>query len=333
MPGVKALRKIQMGLETTAGVAVAATALWRGNGTIEDARETVFVEEDVGYLSGLDRVYIPKLLAKLSLDETPATFEQLGYVFAAGIKNVVTGSADGAGSGKIYTYTFPTTAANTYKTYTLEGGDDQQAEEMEYSHVEAFKLAGKGGEAVTVQADWQGRQVTATTYTGSIAAPTVEEVLFSKGKLYIDAIGGALGTTQKSNTLIGMELSVTTGLMPVWTADGNTYFSFTKLTMPEVVLKITFEHDGIATTEKSNWRAGTARLIRVNFDGTALATPGTSYTYKTLRIDLAGKWETFDKLDEQDGNDIVTGTFRARYNATAAKFAEIVVVNELASLP
>lgn len=332
MPGVRALRKIQLGLETTAGTAVAATALFRGKGTLEDASEFKFPEEDIGYLSGVDRQYNPKKLAKLSMDDVEATFEQLPYILAAGVKNVVSGAADGAGTDKIYAYTFPTTAQNSIKTYTIEGGDDTQEEEIEYAFVGGFKLGGKPGEAVMMSADWLGRQITLSTFTGSIAVPTVEEILFSKGKLYIDAVGGTIGGTLKSNTLLAMELAVKTGWVPVFAGDGNLYFSFNKCVGPEITLDITFEHDSVALAEKAAWRAGTARQIRLNFDGSAAATPGTTFTYKTLRIDLAGKWEKFDKLDGIDGNDVVKGTFRARYNSTAALFAEIKVVNELASL-
>ncbi len=333
MAGIRALRYIQLGLEATKGTAVAATAVWRGLGTIEDALEVVHVDETVGYVSGVDRTYIPKLLAKLSMESVPATFEQLPYILAAGVKDVVSGTADGTGSGKIYTYTFPTTTLNATKTYTIEGGDDQQEEEMEYSFVESFTLGGKPGEALMVSAEWIGRQVTASTKTAGLALPTVEDILFSKGKLYIDAASGVIGTTLKSNTLLGADLNVKTGWVPVFTGDGNLYFSFNKATPPEITLSITFEHDGTATAEKANWRGQIARLIRLQFEGSNLGTAGTNYSKKTLRIDLAGKWEKFDKLAEQDGNDIVTGTFRARYNATAAKFAEIVVVNERATLP
>lgn len=63
-----------------------------------------------------------------------------------------------------------------------------------------------------------------------------------------------------------------------------------------------------------------------------MATAGT-YTNKTLIIDLAGMWEKFDKLGEDNGNDIIEADFRVAYDATAAKYAEIKVVNELASLP
>jgi len=55
--GSKFLRKIQMGGEDVAGTGVAASTIWRGKGTLEDTREDVFPEEDVGYIGGTDRAY------------------------------------------------------------------------------------------------------------------------------------------------------------------------------------------------------------------------------------------------------------------------------------
>jgi hypothetical protein len=40
---------------------------------------------------------------------------------------------------------------------------------------------------------------------------------------------------------------------------------------------------------------------------------------------MAGKWDNFNKIGERDGNDIVEGTFRARYNSTAARFFQAIV--------
>lgn len=330
--GIKALRKIQLGVETTSGTAVAATALWRGMGTIEDTRETVFVEEDVGLLSGTDRSYVPILGASLSLTSTPATFEQLPYIGEMGIKTV-TPAQDGAGSGYIYQYTEATTATPTIATYTIEGGDNIAAEEMEYSHAESFTIEGNAGESVMMSTELRGRQVATSSFTGAISLPSVDEILASKGKLYIDAIDGTIGSTQISNSLLNFTLNWTTGLIAVPTLDGALYFSFVKKTAPEITLDLTFEHDSSSVAEKAIWRAETPELVRLQFEGPALTTAGTSYTYKTFNIDLAGKWDNFGALADQDGNDIVTGTFRARYNSTAAFFAELLIVNELTTLP
>ncbi|KKN73400.1 hypothetical protein LCGC14_0401030 [marine sediment metagenome] len=334
MAGVRALRKIQLGQESVAGTAVAATAIWRGIGTIDDAREQVFPEEHVGYVAPLDRSYVPKLEGALPMDPTPATFEQLPYILTAGVKDVTTGAADGAGTDKIYAYTFATTAKQTPQTFTLEGGDDLGAEELNFCFVTDFQLAGVSFEAWMMSANWMGREVTPSTFTGALALVVVEEILFSKTKLYIDAIGGSLGGTQITGTLLAATLNVDTGQRPIPVGDGNLFYSaFDQKLSPEITLEITLEHDANAIAELVNFRAETPQLLRLECEGSAAATPGTTYSNLTLLIDLAGKWESFEKIGEQDGNDIRVGTFRAGYDLTAASFAEITVVNELTTLP
>lgn len=330
MPGIKMLRKVQMGRESAAGTAVAATTYWRGEGVGEDNTRIVFPTEQVGFLGGVNRSFVPSVGAQAALTAS-ASFEQILHVLEAGVKTV-TPAADGVGSGKVSVYPFPTTAQNTTKTYTLEAGDNQQAEEMEYAYVDSFTLDGKAGDGLTLSAMWMGRQWTPTTYTPALSLPAVEDIIFSKAKLYIDAIGGTIGSTQVSNSMLSMNLNVKTGIMPVRTADGEKFFSFTKGTAPEIGLQIVFEHESSSVAEKATWRANTPRLIRIEIPGSALTTAGT-YATKLLRIDLAGTWEKFGSLTDQDGNDTIAGTFKALYDTTAAKFAEITVVHTLASVP
>jgi len=333
MAGIRKLRKIQLGRETTAGTNVSASTIWRGTGVIDDNLEVIFVEEDVGYKSGVDRTMIPKVEAMLELEETPATFEQLPHILDMGVE-AATASADGSGSAYIYNYPFAeNTDTQTVKSYSIEGGDNTQEEEFSYGFCTGFNLSGAAGEAVTMSATVVGRQVSADTFSSTATLPTVEEVLFSKGKLYIDDSDGAFGGTQKTSTFRDFNLEVDTGWRAVYTGDGELYFTFLKNVGAEITLDITFEHDSTAVAEIANWRAETARLIRLDFLGSTVTTAGTSYGTKALRIDLAGKWESFEPLDDTDGNDTVTGTFRSRYNSTASEFAIIRVANLLASLP
>ena len=331
---IRSLRKIQIGRETTAGTAVAATRLWRGVGVIEDQLEVVFPQEDVGYVSHLDRSYIPKKLASIELEETEATFEQLPILCTAGIKQLYTGVRDGSGTGYIYAYPLPVTAANTVDALTIEAGDDQQEEEMEYGTAEKITLSGKAGEAVMMSGTLFGRQVTPSSFTGSLSIPPVEEILTSKGKLYLDPYDGTIGATQKSGTLLGFEWPLVTGWFPRFTADGELYFYAARFSddKMELVIKLTFEHNATAVAEKAYWRAGTTRLLRLLFEGSTLGVAGDVYSKKTLILDAAGRWEKFNKLDEEDGNDIVEGEFRVRYNSTADLFALLTVVNETSSL-
>ena len=333
--GIKALRQIQMQREVTQGTAVSSDTytVWRGIGTLEDARESVWPEEDIGIFGGTDRQYFPKLAATLEMDEVEATFEQLPHIFDAGIKYAA--PTTDTGSGYIREWEEPVTDAvesTDLMTYSMKCGDNNEVEKFSFGFVTEFSLSGTAGEAWMVKSTWTGREAS-TDGDGFATAttPEVEEVLFSKTKLYIDATSDTIGSTIVSNTLIGATLDVTTGWTAVHTGSGRLDLSFVKQVKPEIKLDITFEHNNTASLEKYYWRNGTARQIRLLCEGSALSDDGT-YTYKTLQIDLAGKWDTFEKLDEKDGNDVVTGHFIARYNSTAALLAAFTIVNEVASL-
>jgi len=329
--GRRALRKIQIGLEAVAGTEVNADEIWRGIGVIDDETAPVFVEEDVGLLPRTDRTYIPYVLGHLRFEDTPATYEQLPFICACGIENVQTGSADGVGSGKVYQYDFPTTQENSICTATLEAGDNQQEEQFTYGFVENLRIAGNAQEAVMMSADWTGRQVAPGSFTAALTLEAVEEILFQKAKFYLDTSGGTFGGTQKTSTVIAFDFSMDTGWQPQFTADGNLYFTFKKQVGPEATLEVTFEHDATAVAVAAAQLAETEQLARVIVEGSALTT-AAGYTYKTLIIDLAGKWEEVSPLGDQDGNDIRVGTLRGRYNVTASDYGKIIIVNEVANL-
>jgi hypothetical protein len=334
MAGIKRLRKLQLGLENPAGTPVAATTIWRGTGTLEDKREPYFPDEDIGYVSPVNRAVHPFTLGQLDLDEVPATFQQLPYILAMGVDGVVSGTSDGAGTDKIYTYTFPTTALKTPKTYTWEGGDNEQVEQMAYAFAESFKISGKPKQPWMMSATLIGNSVDVLPagFTAAIALPTVEEILFQKTKLYIDAVSGTIGTTQIPCTLYEFSLDVTTGFNAVFAANGDLGFCKINGGMPEIKLHLVFEHNATSIAQKAAWRALTPKQIRIKGEGSAFTTAGTKYTNHACVIDLAGLWEKIDKLGENNGNDVLEGDFRVAYDPTAAKYAVIEIANQLASL-
>jgi hypothetical protein len=325
------LRKLQFGLETTAGEAVVASKIWRGTGTLEDTREIRRPDEDVGYLSRVDRSYTASLGGKLSLDSVEATFEQLPVLLTCAIAEDTTGSADAEGSGKVYTFTAPTTAAATLSTLTWEGGDSVAVEEMEYAYAERVRIQGSPGDALMMSADLAGRQISTSAFTGDLTLDTVEEIVFSKGTLYIDDVGDTIGDTTVSSTLLGVDIDYGTGIVAKFASNGELYFDFTTQTGPDITVQLTYEHNSSAVSEKADWRSETPRQIRLLWEGSALTTTGT-YSNKTFQIDMAGKYEAFEALDEIDGNDIVRCTFKPAYNSDAELFFEAVVVNELDNL-
>jgi len=332
MPGRRKLSKIQLGLEApaTQGTPVAATVIWRGPAAFfEDEEVPVFIEEDVGLLSPLGRSYVPKAGATLAMPDTEATFEQLPYILMAGVETeTVVAGTNSTGTYYTWTFEFATGATKTTSTYTIEVGDDVDQVEAEYCFVEDFHLKGAVDGALMMSASWRGRQVTeGVDFTTGIALATVEEIIFNKGVLKIDA--NTIGTTACAGALIDMDFHAVTGLVAYMTAEGNLYFYATKQVGPEITLDITFEHITAAVTEKAACKAKTLRLIQLAWTGTD-AIGGQA---KTLTIQMAGYWEKFDVISAAEGNNIVAGHFRAAYSSTEALYCNIAIINALSALP
>jgi len=327
--GIKALRKIQMGPETTSGSAVAATMIWRGPAVMaEDSQEKVMPDENIGYSSKMTRQYTPKYLTELEFPETEATFEFLPYLLSAGIATV---AATTQGSGKVYVYTVPSGDTAGIKTYTIEGGDNKTVEEIEYAFVSEIKLTGKKGEAWMMSAKWFGRQGTVTSFTGALSPIAVDEMLFQKTKFYIDTT--TIGSTQVPNTLLEASITIKTGWKPQHTASGNLYFDYAEFTGAEVEMDLTMLNNTTTIADRVLFRADTPRLFRFKCEGDPLTTSATTYSYKTMVFDMAGVYNEFSAPnDEDEGSAVFKAKVIGGYHTTAAKFAEFTVVNQLASL-
>jgi hypothetical protein len=331
--GIKTLRKIQLGREGTAGTAVPATTIYRGPALMPiDDQTKVMPEENIGFSSPVTRQYTPKKLASMAFPATPATFQQIQHWLEAGVKTV-TPAADGVGTGYVNDYPLPTGDVNATKTYTIEGGDNKVAEEMEYAFVVDWELSGKKNESWMISGNWQGRQSTVSSFTGALSVPAVSEMLFNKSKIYIDDVGGTIGSTQLANSWIDAKLKVTTGLKAQFSGDGNLYFSFMDFIGAKATLELSFLHNASVAAERVKWRSDTPRQIRMLIEGKTLGTAGT-YSKETFRIDAAGLYTSFGPPnDEDEGSNMNKVVFECAYDATAALFVEFLLVNELSAVP
>ena len=288
-----------------------------------------FPDENVGLLAPSNRSYVPKLEGQIELDEIEATFEQLPYLLTCGILKCESGTADGGGTGKIYEFIAATTAEADISTMTIKGGDDAGFEEMAYCYAEKITISGKAGEAVMMSATMKGRQVAPTTVTAGLTLDAVEENPGGHGQGLHRRGDRDDRDDAEEQHVAGVQAGDRDRLGGEVHGRGLFVFSYAEQDGPKASLELVFEHETIAVAQKVAWRAETRSEIRLIFTGSALTTGGT-YTLKTLIIDIAGMWEKFGKIDEADGNDVITGTFRGANDSDAALFLEIVVVNQVA---
>lgn len=335
--GATVLRKIQFGKEGTAGTATAATTVmaWPGGATLNDEREIVLYEQAVGQAMPFAGSYQPQLMATLEVPDTPATFEQLGYWFHGGLEYILTPGADTGGSGHIYSHDYANTTTPTIKTFTIEGQTGQQEREMYYSFVEEFAISAASDEAWMVSGRWRGRTSTDGTMTASKTVPaTNERILFNKTTAYLTST--SCGGTATTATVLGFTINVPTGQRAVTTADGTNQFTtvvWAPDTAPDgqVTGELVLRHNATGEAEYDKAVAGTVRLLRIQATGAALATAGSSYTYKTARIDMAIEYTEVPNLDESEGEDTYTLPFRG-VDHTACDHPIFLIVNEVAAL-
>lgn len=320
--------KVQLGRETTPGTAVAATSVFRGKfSMLEDAREYKKVEEQIGAFTQAERTYAASLLGKWNMPSTELTFEQVLHILEGGCK-----TATPTGSNPytyVYAYPYTGTSINTIKTYTIEAGSATvtgDVREMEFAFVESFEFSGKFGEAWMMQSNWIGRQLSASTFTAALSVPTVEEALFQKTALYIDATGGTIGTTVKAGTLMSASLKVKTGLVIVPVANGQLYFHTYKWTQPEMTFSITMELEdtvGLVAAERAFYESNTVRLFRLSCAGSGS---------KSFKLDFAGKYDKISDYNNDNGNTSVTFDGHVVASSTDSISLTATVINTLAAV-
>ena len=196
------------GKETTRGTAVAAAKRWPGQAPkiMSDTKKT-FVNEMLDVRADARRSVAFQKLYRNNLTAAQATFQQLLFPFGCGIKGGITATETTPSQADyLWPFTPSMTSANNPDSGTIELGDDAQFWESEYCMFDKINLSGsidqEGGEAsVALDAGFFGRQLTATTKTGSIALPSGEFMNAKRARLYIDTSWAGVGTTELANLL------------------------------------------------------------------------------------------------------------------------------------
>lgn len=317
--GTTALRKIQIGRESTWGAQVAAAAILSG---ITDFTFNPGVTvANKKYLDGSfdpakqSSVTRKEPTAKISGDVTP---EDLIYFLDSSVKGTVTPT--GAGP-YVYTFAFPTTADPAIRSRSWELYDGSQCWTLDGGIVNKIAFKGvDGADNITFDAELIGKQCAPDTVTGSLSARAFTLLPSTSCALYIDAAAGTIGSTQISSTLIDWEWSFEMGHHTKFFQDGGLTATGKGIGSPKVMLKAKFEYNASAHTQLTNYIAGTRQLFRI------IGTNPSSYS---VAWDMAGAITSMDDaFGDRDGNTTVSISAEAVTDTGAfANYAKIVVTN------
>lgn len=288
--GLEALRRVQIGLESTRGTAVAADVKLMGMLTM-DPTQVLYMPEDEERqsLALLHRREIVAEMANMHF-ESSLNFEQLIHFLAMGVGNH--GSQPTTPTNGVLTRDWlfePShSASNAQAAYTLEYGDDQQEYESAFVMCSQLEFTWALEESVKMSAELFGRSVTKATFT-SLSDPTIEDAVTQLTKMYVDTTWANLGTTQKASLMASATVRIPTGVGPTRYADGSLEFSNFVERKRAAEVEILMIHGADGEAEFDKYEAGTTSFIRLQTTGTEIEAVTPTYD-KLFRVDLAVKY-------------------------------------------
>ena len=339
--GNAVFRKVQYGKESSHGTPVAADTMLLCRAPIPEAdREVHIPTVDMGVRTNrlLDAAVVRKVLADgVTIEDADgAYFEMLPVLLSMGILNITPAEQNGGEGDYLWTAAAPQTGAETVDSVTLEIGDDSQGYEIAYCLCRSlnFKIDCVSGE-VHVSANCFGDQVTPTTLTGAISVPSsVEMMVGSLCKLYIDDTWAGVGTTEFASSLISADVTIETGVHPKFFGSGQRTLDSHGQNAITAVAKLTLERNATVVAEEAYYRpasghAVTTRHMRLELTGGQIGS-GDNHT---LVIDMAGVWTGWQSLgSELDGNTQDVVTLTGGYDVTGAQGVSVAVTTDVASI-
>jgi hypothetical protein len=346
--GVLPLTLVQVGKESTAGTAVAATrrVLTKSASYRHQQTQEMFEGQLSGVLSrAVSAPVITREHTQLEIS-SDLDFNQILLPLGSGVKSGVTPTTPGTGEARLWTYT-PSQTAPAVDSYTVEfvadDGTTKQQIEAPYAITTSFEITG-GVEALPqITYTMDARKSDQSTYTSGIALPTMTKAFASnlRWAVAIDDTWANVGNSAKSGQIFGFSWSQSAIVMPQYYLNNRNDLDFTGVEPQTRTVTLSMEctldtgGSNVYETELAKKAAGSLRFIEVVLQGDAFGSPDASLNRE---ISLRGSFvHADDSLAElggdRDGNTIVSLNLVSQYDPTGGVDVSYLVQNNLTSFP
>lgn len=344
MTSVAALRKLQIGKETTRGTEVAATSriIGRPGGiTYRDLTEKPPTEADWGLLDerhSTDPSEIARQITEIEVEQD-LSFEQILEPLLAGVIGAVTPVTQAMGAdGELWTFTPNAATDPVPDAFTMEYSEDNGTADilavtMTFGLVRRIRISqAQGAEYATLAVDWFARKSVAQAKTAAIGIPVRQLVVGPIGTVGIaTSFSGLSSATVLSAQIVNWEWELVTGIMPKFRIDASAPdFSAYGFTKRKATLKLGLDWSAEAETERaSRLQAAALQYFRVEMLGPAI---GAS----NFRIHIDGCYELTNPVEagrDVEGQSQTDLEYTAVHDATKGAAFEVVVQNSLSAIP
>ncbi len=337
--GERSRTKIQVGLETTRGTAVAGDKMWLAGEAppIPPDRIPTAIEDNAGVnaKSVRDAPRIDKFQVTDSITFPDAYFQLLPDLLSMAIKGSITPvEQNPAEADWLWTFTPSMTAANSPDTFTIERGDDSAVFECEFSMISRIRFFGTISQDATpspfgVEIDYFARQWTKSGFTGSIAIPATETINAKVVRFFKDSTFANLGTTEKTGLLRAFDIEILTGNHPKDHAGADKFFDTFGEGFFEIKADLTIEGNADAVVISDEFEIGTKAFIQFDVSGAQIGA-GDNHN---LTIGLGGFWGPVTRLSENaDGNNLYQAMLNGTYDRVGAQIFTAIVTTDVAAI-
>jgi hypothetical protein len=346
--GVLPLELIQVGKESTAGTAVAATRrILTKSATYRHQQVQEMFE---GQLSGvLSRAVTKPVITREHTQLEIANdldFNQVLLPLLSGVKGGVTPSTPGTGEARLWTFA-PSQTAPSVDSYTLEfvadDGSTKQEIEAPFGVTTSFEISG-GVEALPqLTYTMDARKSSQSTYTSGIALPTMTSAFSAnlRWNVTMDATWANVGNTNISGQVYGFTLSQSAFVMPQYYLQNRDDLDFAGVEPQTRTTDVTIEctldtgASNFYETEIAQKASGSLRFLEFKIQGPAFGAPDAAHNrFITLRGCFVHADDSMEELGaDRDGNSVVSMHLVSQYDPTGGVDVNYLVQNSIASFP
>lgn len=213
---------------------------------------------------------------------------------------------------------------------TIEWRDGPRDWEGAGYRVNTLTMAGSVGGEITVTADLFGVNLVAAAITGALSDRVPDFIEGWQSKLYVDAFGGAAGTTVVAGTLMNWTVTINNNLDRSYTADNTLAANEVHSGEIDVTAQMTFKASAAAAlTAFNDLEAGTEKLVRLEHQDE------TGFIETTFRrfvtVDLPGQWTAIDLSQSEGPIRTYQLDYQAYYDPTNAYDVQIRAQNNRTS--
>lgn len=325
---------VQIGVETTPGVAVAAPRRLGSIGIEMSPQVGVNAQRPNGQKYANLQV-LGKEWAEAAVNGAPA-YTELPYLFASLLSTptvtpvMTTGATPEATGAHLWTFDTNSFGADTPKTYTIEQGDSVRAQRVAYALLNSLTCAwsrdeiGLDGTMTTLRLE------DGITMTANAAMLPQVPVRPSELSVYLDDSSAALGTTKLTRAISG-EFSVGSRFSPVWVVDAALpSFAAQTESEPEASYRLLQQANAQGMENLLAMRGGATRFCRLEAVGPVIH--AASNTRHRMILDMAGQVSEVSPFSDEDGVYAVGWTFGAVHDPTWAKAMRVQVITTTSAL-